>query len=117
MIQKILTIIIIIINVELPGPNSSIKTKINNEGEFYIFRFIGEKSGNTSDNKEKHILSKNLKDKMPFKFSILIPKKDITILPNDKGKLQYYERSEQNDQGIFTFKYHISYMDEADDYE
>ena len=54
---------------------------------------------------------------MPFKFSILISKKDITILPNDKGKLQFYERSEQNDQGIFTFKYHISNMDEADDYE
>ena len=107
----------LIINVELPGPNPSIKTKMISEGEFYIFSFTGEKSGNTSDNKEKHILSKNLKDKVPFKFSILIPKKDITILPNDKGKLQFYERSEQNDQGIFTFKYHISFMDEADDYE
>ena len=107
----------LIINVELPGPNPSIKTKMINEGEYYIFSFAGEKSGNTSDSKEKHIISKNLKDKLPFKFTILISKKDITILPNDKGKLQFYERSEKNDQGIFTFKYHIVNIDEVDDYE
>ena len=106
-----------IINVELPGPDPTIKTKIDQEGELYNISFTGEKSGNTSDSKEKHILSKNLKDKKPFKFSIFISKKDITILPNDKGKIQFYERSEKNDQGLFTFKYHIASMDGNDDYE
>ena len=107
----------LVINVELPGPNPSIKTKIIDGGELYNFSFNGEKSGNTSDSNEKHILSKNLKDKTPFKFSIFMSKKDITILPNDKGKIQFYQRSEKNDQGLFTFKYHIANIDGEDDYE
>ena len=106
----------LVINVELPGPNPSIKTKIQDYGEHYLFIFQGEKSSNTSDNKEKHIISKNLKDKTPFKFSIYISKKDITILPNDKGYIQFYERSEKNDQGLFTFKYHIA-SDKGDDFD
>ena len=106
-----------IINIELPGPNPSIKTKIEPQGQVYNIIFQGEKSGNTSDKKEKHILSKNLKDKTPFKFSIIISKEDITILPNDQGKIQFYERSEKNDQGLFTFKYHIASLDENDDFE
>ena len=107
----------LIINVELPGPNPSIKTKIENQGQFYNIIFQGEKSDNTSDKKEKHILSKNLKDKTPFKFSIIISKKDITILPNDKGCIQFYERSEKNEQGLFTFKYYIASLDGDDDFE
>ena len=107
----------LVINVELPGPNPSIKTKIIDGGELYNFSFNGEKSGNISDSNEKHLLSKNLKDKTPFKFSIFISKKDISILPNDKGKIQYYQRSEKNDQGLFTFKYHIASIDGEDDYE
>ena len=83
----------------------------------YNFSFNGEKSGNISDSNEKHLLSKNLKDKTPFKFSIFISKKDITISPNDKGKIQYYQRSEKNDQGLFIFKYHIAIIDGEDDYE
>jgi len=107
----------LIINVELPGPNPSITSAILKDDEFYNFSFKGEKSGNTSDSKEKHLLSKNLKDKTPFKFSILIPKKEITILPNDKGKIQFYEKSEKNEQGLFTFKYHIAVMEEDNEYE
>ena len=107
----------LVINVELPGPNPSIKSKIEDQGYYYHFIFEGEKSGNTSDNNEKHIISKNLKDKTPFKFSILISKEDITILPNDKGLIQFYERSEKNDKGLFTFKYHIVNMEEDEDYE
>ena len=107
----------LIINVELPGPNPTIKTKIENQGQVYNIIFQGEKSDNTSDKKEKHILSKNLKDKTPFKFSIIISKKDITILPNDKGCIQFYERSEKNEQGLFTFKYYIASLDGNDDFE
>ena len=106
----------LVINVELPGPNPSIKSKLYIEGYYYLFIFQGEKSGNTSDNNEKHIISKNLKDKTPFKFSIYISKEDITILPNDKGRIQYYERSEKNDQGLFTFKYHIA-SSKGDDFD
>ena len=106
-----------IINVELPGPDPTIKTKIDTQGEFYNIIFQGEKSSNTSDNKEKHVLSKNLKDKTPFKFSIMISKKDITILPNDKGNIQFYERSEKNEHGLFTFKYHIAPIDGDADFE
>ena len=107
----------LVINVELPGPNPEIRSRIIEEGKLYIFEFQGSKSGNTSDSKEKHILSKNLKDKAPFKFSIYISKEDITILPNDKGKTQFYERSEKNDQGLFTFKYHISSKEGDNEFE
>ena len=106
-----------VITVELPGPNPSIKSKIDAQREFYNFIFQGEKSGNTSDNKEERILSKNLKDKTPFKFSIMISKKDITILPNDKGNIQFYERSMKNEQGLFTFKYHIANMNGDNGFE
>ena len=107
----------LVINVELPGPNPEIRSRIIEEGKLYIFEFQGSKSGNTSDSKEKHILSKNLKEKEPFKFSIYISKEDITILPNDKGKTQFYERSEKNDQGLFTFKYHISSKEGDNEFE
>ena len=105
----------LIINVELPGPDASIQSKINHEEGFYIFDFIGQKSGDNSNKEEKHILSKNLKEKTDFKFLIYISKKDITILPNDKGKIQFYEKS--YDKGIFTFKYHILCSDNENDYE
>ena len=105
----------LIINIELPGPNPSIKSKIINEDEYYIFCFIGEKSSNITDKIERYIISKNLRDKIPFKFYIYISKKDIIILPNDRGKIQFYERSKRNDQGLFTFKYHIAILDEIDD--
>ena len=43
--------------------------------------------------------------------------KDITILPNEKSKLQWYYRSQTNEKGIFTFKYHIADSSASDDYE
>ena len=105
----------LIINVELPGPDASIQSKINHEEGFYIFDFIGQKSGDNSNKEEKHILSKNLKEKTDFNFLIYISKKDITILPNDKDKIQFYEKS--YDKGIFTFKYHIFCSNNENDYE
>ena len=107
----------LIINVELPGPNSEITSKISSEGEFYNFGFKGKKSGDNSDSKEKHLISKNLKKPTEFKFSIRISKKDITILPNEKGKIQFYSKTETNVNGIFTFKYHIADPNSNDDYE
>ena len=43
--------------------------------------------------------------------------KDIHILPNEKSKLQFYYKSETNEKGIFTFKYHIADNSSSDDYE
>ena len=48
---------------------------------------------------------------------------DINILPNDKGKTQYYYRSDQDEElkdkknGIITFKYHTEGNDAFADYE
>ena len=44
-----------------------------------------------------------------------IPIKDITIGLNDKGKTNFYEKS--NKDGIFTFKYHLIIEDESNDFE
>ena len=40
--------------------------------------------------------------------------KDIIIEKNDKGKINWYSKT--NDDGIFTFKYHIA-KNEFDDFE
>ena len=107
----------LIINIELPGPNPEIGSKIDQEGEFYKINFKGKKPSDTSNSEEVHTISKNLKKQIPFEFSILISKKDITILPNDKGKIQWYSRTEKNENGIFTFKYRILGDFSNDDYE
>ena len=107
----------LIINIELPGPNPEIGSKIDQEGEFYKINFKGKKPSDTSNSEEVHTISKNLKKQIPFEFSILISKKDITILPNDKGKIQWYSRTEKNVNGIFTFKYRILGDSSNDDYE
>ena len=103
--------------MELPGPDPEIFSKIEIKGEFYKINFKGKKSGDSSDSNEKHLISKNLKKQTPFEFCIRISMKDITILPNEKSKLQWYYRSQTNEKGIFTFKYHIADSSASDDYE
>ena len=107
----------LIINVELPGPNPEIFSKIIIDGEFYKFNFKGKQSSDNSDINEKHLISKNLKKQTPCEFCIRISMKDIHILPNEKSKLQFYYKSETNEKGIFTFKYHIADNSSSDDYE
>ena len=50
-------------NVELPGPNSEIKTKCELRGGFFVFDFIGKTADFTSElnEDEKNFVSKNLK--------------------------------------------------------
>ena len=98
----------LIINVILPGKNSSIKSKLISKGEFYTIIFVGKLSFETLDKNQKHLISENMPDDLSFRFKITISKKDITILTNKDGKLQFYERSSKNEFGIFTFKYNIA---------
>ena len=105
----------LIINVILPGKNSTIKSKIISKGEFYIFIFIGILSYDISDKNEKHLLSKNIPEELSFKFKIIIPKNDITILPNKDNKIQFYER--KFEYGISTFKYYIIENTSDDEFE
>ena len=98
----------LIINVILPGKNSSIKSKLIPKGEFYTIIFVGKSSLETFDKNRNHLISNNMPDDLSFKFKITISKKDITILTNKDGNLQFYERSSKNEFGIFTFKYNIA---------
>ena len=115
-----------IINIELPGENPICKTKVERGDGFYKFCFIGTKPGNNANIEELRQNSKvykNLKGPTNFEFDIRIPLGDINILPNDKGKTQYYYRSDQDEElkdkknGIITFKYHTEGNDAFADYE
>ena len=105
----------LIIKVELPGKDAQLKTKMQKGEEFYTFFFEGEKPCEEDVLKEEHKIKKNLKEKYLFKFNLYIPIKDITIGLNDKGKTNFYEKS--NKDGIFTFKYHLIIEDESNDFE
>ena len=107
----------LIINIELPGDNAEIVSKLNIDGEFYKFSFKGKTAGITSEIDKKYLISKNLKKQTPFEFSIRISMKDIHILPNEQSRLQFYSRSKKNEVGLFTFKYHIATKSSSDDYE
>ena len=107
----------LIINIELPGDNAEIGSKLNIDGEFYKFSFKGKTAGITSETDKKYLISKNLKKQIPFEFSIRISMKDIHILPNEQNRLQFYSRSKKNEGGLFTFKYHIATKSTSDDYE
>ena len=104
----------LIINVELPGKDADIKSKIEKNNNFYIFYFQGTKPGYTEEFKKNHNFSQNLEGVKKFEFKILIPLKDIIIEKNDKGKINWYSKT--NGDGIFTFKYHIA-KNEFDDFE
>ena len=96
----------LIINVELPGKDADIKSKINKDNECYIFIFKGSKPGYKIDAKEQTSISGGLKGPMNFEFNIRIPLKDIIIEKNEKGKINWYEKT--NVDGVYTFKYHIA---------
>lgn len=103
-----------IICVELPGEGSDIKTKLERSEEYYIFDFKGTKPGSQNKNNDNSKINKNLRKDTAFNFFIRIPLKDINILPNEKGKLNYCEKINKN--GVFIFKYKI--IDDKDiDYE
>ena len=105
----------LIIIIELPGTNAEIKSKIGKDNDDYIFYFQGIKPGTDLDPKEKHTLSQNIKKAIKFEFNFRISSKDVIIVKNDKGKIQYYEKT--NADGIYTFKYHIAETVFDDDFE
>ena len=103
----------LIVEIEFPGEGAELKTKIEPDEKFYIFRFIGVKPFDQSIiDKNLKIHSQNLKKKSDFKFFFTISKKEISIKSNDKGKLNYYEKSCKD--GIFRFKYYLENGDITD---
>jgi len=96
----------LIINIEAPGENADIKTKCQKFEGFYIFYFKGTKPYDEEVIKREPKVRSVLKNKFSFDFKIYISVADITLLVNEKGTENYYEKTNQN--GIFTFKYHIS---------
>ena len=97
-------------NVELPGPNPEILTRSEVQGGFQVFYFKGKTADFTSEiNNKKSFVSKNIKKAKEFQFIFRISASDIKLLPNDEGEDNYYYKSESNDKGIITFKYHIKY--------
>ena len=96
---------VLVIDIEVPGQNAKVKTKVEKKEDFYIFLFIGTKPYDQSVKDKKHRVHSNLKDELEFKFFFSIPFKDITIGTNKEGKLNFFERS--NKDGIFRFKYHV----------
>ena len=98
----------LIVNVELPGPNPEILTRSEVQGGFQVFYFKGKTADFTSEiNNKKSFVSKNIKKAKEFQFIFRISASDIKLLPNDEGEDNYYYKSESNDKGIITFKYHI----------
>ena len=75
-------------NVELPGPNSEIKTKCELRGGFFVFDFIGKTADFTSElnEDEKNFVSKNLKKSSSFHFWFRISSDIINLITNDKQR-------------------------------
>ena len=95
----------LIINIEVPGENADIKTRLQKVNEFYRFEFKGIKPYDEEIIKKEPNVKSVLKNKFEFEFSIYISFKDLTIGLNEKGNLNFYEKSKKD--GIYTFKYHI----------
>lgn len=93
-----------IICIENPGKGASIEGLLVVNDEFYVFDFKGIRPGITVNN-DVYRIHKNLKKETEFKLLIQIPIKDIYILPNTEGQLNWNEKS--IDEGVFTFKYKI----------
>ena len=51
------------------------------------------------------MIKKNIPKESKVRTSIHLPAKDIYLLPNDDGDLNFFEKSKTD--GIFTFKYKI----------
>ena len=96
----------LIICIEYPGENTEIKAGYSIGNEFLIFEFKGTRSG-FNINKDEYEIHHNLKKENQFHFYINIPRvKNICISPNDKGKFNWYHKSQKD--GIFTFKYKLN---------
>ena len=103
---------ILVIEVEVPGEGADLKTMVKKNGTFYNFYFEGTKPCNQKVIDQKHSVHSILKNKIDIKFNIYISIKDITLGPNDKGFLNYFEKS--NKDGIFKFKYRLFKLDQED---
>ena len=97
---------ILVIDIEVPGEGAEVLTKVERGENFYNFCFIGTKPCDQKVINQKHTVHSILKNKIDIKFNIYISIKDITLGPNDKGKLNYFEKS--NKDGIFKFKYRLN---------
>ena len=105
-----------IIGVELPGEGASIKTKLQRSEDFYVFDFKGKRPGSKNENNKNSKINKNLRDEINFNFIIRIPLKDIDILPNKIGNLNYNDKLE-NQNGVTIFKYNLNDGNNDNDYE
>ena len=91
--------------LENPGRGTDIEGKeIERPGEFYTFEFTAIKPGLNENNLNK-MIKKNIPKESKVRTSIHLPAKDIYLLPNDDGDLNFFEKSKAD--GIFTFKYKI----------
>ena len=102
-----------IIKIEVPGEGAELKTKVEKSSGFYIFTFIGKKPNEQDVIDKPHKVKSPFKNCLEFKFDIHVSIKDITLGLNEKGRLNFYERS-SNNNGIFTFKYHLNERESTD---
>ena len=70
----------LIIKVEVPGKGAELKTKVQNENDYYIFYFEGIKPCEKSIIGQQLKISKNLKDQIEYKFNIYIPISEIRVI-------------------------------------
>ena len=103
---------ILVIDIEVPGEGADLKTKVEKDGTYYNFYFIGTKPCDQLVINQKHTVHSQLKNKIDIKFNFYISIKDITLGTNEKGKLNYFEKT--NKYGIFKFKYHLNDGDSGD---
>ena len=97
---------IFVVDIEAPGDGSDIKCKIKNNDNSYSFIFQGSKVCDVAAIDKKPYIHYNLKNQINILFNFDVNKKYITLLPNDKGKLNYNEKLKHD--GIFTFKYKLN---------
>ena len=105
-------------NVELPWTGAEIKTKCLLHWGFYVFYFQGKKADyNSKIKKEKGMISKNLKSPTKFRFMFRLSTNEIQLKQNDRGTYNFYERTKENVNGIYTFKYHMIDNSVIDEFE
>ena len=110
----------LIVNVELPGPETEIKTKCVLQGGFFVFYFKGNKADyNSKIKKEESMISKNLKSPTKFLFKFRLSTNEIQLKQNDRGSYNFYERTEnkKSANGVYTFKYHMIDTSGTDGFE